>query len=88
MSSKPGQVDPYISDRTVDIAEARELIMNTKSAVISTELHMYTFSRSLPNHSDSEYCSWVSDVYVPGSVFTVGMQFRKGDLIRDIYRFK
>ena len=78
----------YISDRTVDIATARKLIMHTKSAIIATENQMYQMSRAIQDHSDEEYCTWVSDAYVSGSVGTSGMLFRRGDPIRDIFRFK
>ena len=78
----------HISDRTVEFPEARELIMNSKSAIIAAENQMYQGSRIVGNHSDQEYCSWVSNVYIPGAVTTGGMIFRKQDPIRDIFRLK
>ena len=80
----------YVSDKTLEFAEARELLMTTKSAIIAAENQMYQASRSFQNHSDKdkEYCSWVSNVYIPGAVTTGGMIFRKQEPIRDIFRLK
>ena len=83
-----GLLGTYISDRTVEFSEARELIMSGKSAIIAGENQMYQTSRTFHDHSDPEYCSWVSDLYVPGAAATAGMLFRREDPIRDIFRLK
>ena len=73
VTAKLNGAGQYISDRTVNFAHARELIMTSRSAVFAAENQMYQTSRSFHDHSDKGYCSWVSDVFVPGAAMTAGM---------------
>ena len=82
-------MDEGISGGTVGFVEAGELIMATKSAVLAADDQiMNQTSHRFSNFSDNEYCSWLSDVYVPGAASTGGMIFRREDPIRDIFRYK